>query len=218
MKAEEFGKYLRKLRNEKKMTVRQLDLYSGVSHSYLSQIENGKRGVPSPEILKKLHKPLGVSFEDLMRAAGHIDVELPQTIMESATPYEPSRMLRVPVLGTIRAGQPIDRLESIEGYELVEPELLRGRSGFVLRVQGDSMIGDRIYEGDRVVVVTQQVVNSTDIAVVAVNGCEATLKRVKYQDGMAILSSSNPAMETMVYPAKDVFVLGKVIEVRHSLE
>lgn len=70
----EFGIYLRKKREERKLSVRQLNTYSGVSHSYISQVERGNRGVPSPDILKKLSKPLGVDYEELMVKAGHIDV------------------------------------------------------------------------------------------------------------------------------------------------
>lgn len=70
----EFGNYLRNKREERKLSVRQLNTYSGVSHSYISQVERGNRGVPSPDILKKLSKPLGVDYEELMVKAGHIDV------------------------------------------------------------------------------------------------------------------------------------------------
>ena len=73
MDALEFGKYLKSLREAKKMTIRQLELYSGVSNAYLSHIENGKRGIPSPEILRKLSKPLDVPYEELMARAGYID-------------------------------------------------------------------------------------------------------------------------------------------------
>lgn len=69
----EFGDYLKKLREENKLSLRQLALYSKVSASYLSQIESGARGVPKPEILSKLHKPLKVSYEELMKAAGYIE-------------------------------------------------------------------------------------------------------------------------------------------------
>lgn len=72
MESKEFGEYLRKIRKSKKLTVRQLDLYSGVSHSYISQMERGARGIPTPEILKKLSKPLGVEYEELMRVAGYL--------------------------------------------------------------------------------------------------------------------------------------------------
>lgn len=75
MKAEDFSRYLRGLRKEKKLTIRQLDMYSGVSHSYISQMERGDRGIPSPDILKKLAKPLGVEYEELMERAGYITKE-----------------------------------------------------------------------------------------------------------------------------------------------
>lgn len=76
MKANEFGLYIRKLRNEKEMTIRQLELYSGVSNSYLSQLENGKRGIPSPDIIKKISNGLKVDYNDLMIKAGYMDKEL----------------------------------------------------------------------------------------------------------------------------------------------
>ncbi|PID03806.1 transcriptional regulator [Sporosarcina sp. P2] len=75
MKAEEFGIYIRELRNQRNLSIRQLELYSGVSNSYLSQLENGKRETPSPEILKKLAGPLKTSHLNLMIAAGHIENE-----------------------------------------------------------------------------------------------------------------------------------------------
>lgn len=73
MKANDFGKYIRKLRNDRKLTIRQLELYSSVSNSYLSQLENGKRGIPSPDILKKLSKGLKHPYSDLLEKAGYID-------------------------------------------------------------------------------------------------------------------------------------------------
>ena len=73
MEAVDFGSYLKGLRKGKKLTVRQLDLYSGVSHSYISQMERGSRGIPSPDILQKLSKPLGIEYEELMKKAGYIE-------------------------------------------------------------------------------------------------------------------------------------------------
>lgn len=75
MEAREFGEYLKELRKKKKLTIRQLDTYSGVSHSYISQMERGERGVPKPEILQKLSKPLGVKYEELMGKAGYLITE-----------------------------------------------------------------------------------------------------------------------------------------------
>ncbi|MBT2735182.1 helix-turn-helix domain-containing protein [Bacillus sp. ISL-7] len=71
----EFNEYLKKLRKENNLSIRQLALYSDVSSAYLSQIETGSRGIPSPDVLKKLCKPLKVSYEELMQAAGYIEEE-----------------------------------------------------------------------------------------------------------------------------------------------
>lgn len=125
---------------------------------------------------------------------------------------------RIPLLGSIAAGQAIDRIEYIEGYELVEDNLLRGRKAFALKVKGNSMIGDCIHEGDVVIVVVQEEVASSDIAVVAVDNDTATLKRVKVQNDMCILTPSNSAMEPMLHPAKDIHIIGKVIQVRKNLD
>lgn len=68
----QFGIHLKELRNEAGLTIRQLEEKSGVSNAYLSQLENGKRSLPSPEILKKIHEPLNVSYEELMEKAGYV--------------------------------------------------------------------------------------------------------------------------------------------------
>lgn len=72
MNSFEFGKYLKELREVEKISIRKLSLLSGISLSYISQLENGKRGIPKPNVLKKLSPCLNVSYEDLMAAAGYI--------------------------------------------------------------------------------------------------------------------------------------------------
>ncbi|KOR93923.1 helix-turn-helix domain-containing protein [Geobacillus stearothermophilus] len=71
-RAKQFGSYIRQLREKKGYTINQLSLYSGVSSAQISRIENGLRGVPKPETIKKLSEALGHSYEDLMQAAGYI--------------------------------------------------------------------------------------------------------------------------------------------------
>lgn len=75
MEPKEFGEYLKSVRKEKGLTIRQVEAYSGVSNAYLSQLENGKRGIPSPEIIKKIHKPLGIDYNELMSKAGYLEVD-----------------------------------------------------------------------------------------------------------------------------------------------
>lgn len=72
MDSVEFGKYLKALREGNHLSIRKLSFLSGISISYISQLENGKRGIPKPCILKKLSSNLAVSYEELMAAAGYI--------------------------------------------------------------------------------------------------------------------------------------------------
>lgn len=67
----EFGTYLRKLRENRKMSINQLALYSGVSAPQISRVETGSRGVPKPETIKKLALALNVDYENLMQVAGY---------------------------------------------------------------------------------------------------------------------------------------------------
>lgn len=69
---ENFGEYLRILRTEKKLSLRELEQHSGVSNSYLGLIERGQRPVPGAEILKKLAPVLDVPVKDLLNAAGYL--------------------------------------------------------------------------------------------------------------------------------------------------
>jgi transcriptional regulator with XRE-family HTH domain len=72
----EFGEYLRKLREFKSLSTHELAELSGVSQSYISHVETARKtNVPSPDILKKLAEPLGVSYAELMVKAGHVSYE-----------------------------------------------------------------------------------------------------------------------------------------------
>jgi len=68
-----FGDYLRSLREGQKLSLREAATKTGVSVSYITQIENGRRKAPGPEILKKLALAYNVPVRDLLKAAGYMD-------------------------------------------------------------------------------------------------------------------------------------------------
>lgn len=68
----DFGLYIRSLRKEKGLTLRETAKRAEVSHPYLSQLENGKNENPTPQIIKKLAKGLNTSYEQLLEKAGHL--------------------------------------------------------------------------------------------------------------------------------------------------
>ncbi|MEN1968974.1 helix-turn-helix transcriptional regulator [Lentibacillus sp. N15] len=73
-----FSEYITEKRKERKLSIRQLALYSEVSPGYISQIESENRGTPTPDVLKKLAKGLKIPYQELMEVAGYIDSEKPE--------------------------------------------------------------------------------------------------------------------------------------------
>lgn len=129
---------------------------------------------------------------------------------------ETINVARVPLLGRIAAGQPIDAIEHVEDTLTIDPALL-GRNApetcFALRVEGDSMIEDGIFDGDTVFIRKQQTANRGETVAVMVDG-SATLKRY-YPEGRSIrLEPANATMAPIIVPlseAHEFSILGKVI-------
>jgi len=93
--AKEFGRYLRKLRESRGLSTRQVKLQSGVSNAYISLLENGERGIPSPEILEKLAPVYRVPYDKLMKLAGYIKSESLDTHTPSEKELEFLKQLRI---------------------------------------------------------------------------------------------------------------------------
>lgn len=66
-----FGEYLKELRLERKLHLRDVEVRSGISNAYISQLENGNRGIPTIKTLKKLADAYDVSIESLVNFSQH---------------------------------------------------------------------------------------------------------------------------------------------------
>ncbi|MBD3403246.1 transcriptional repressor LexA [candidate division GN15 bacterium] len=119
---------------------------------------------------------------------------------------------RVPVVGSVPAGSPIDAIENIEGEIAVDFSFLPKGDSFSLRVSGDSMIQAGIFDGDVVVVKKQEVAESGDIVVAVLNG-EATVKRYHPRNGKVVLQPANDAYEPIEVDrdSGDFRIAGKVV-------
>lgn len=121
-----------------------------------------------------------------------------------------------PLLGTVRAGLPMYAEENIEGY--IPIRQTDGAKYFWLNIRGDSMNAAGMNEGDQILVREQPEVENGEIAVVLVNGDEATVKTFRQEGNLVILTprSSNPVHQPQVYDLKrtPVRILGRVIECR----
>lgn len=118
------------------------------------------------------------------------------------------RSVRVPLVGTVTAGQPILAVEEIEGYIPYRSRHLHSRDLFALRVRGESMINAGILDGDIVVVRRTPTAENGDIVVALVED-EATVKRFYKEKGHFRLQPENDEMEPIIVDS--VSILGRVI-------
>ena len=178
----------------------------GVSQPTISDWEKGNTS-PNSENAIKLANLFGVSVDYLM---GH-----------TARNYEHAkgRGIKIPVLGHVPAGLPIEAVEEILDYEEITPELAQRGEFFALKIRGDSM-EPLIMDSDVVIVHQQPDANSGDICILCVNGYDATCKRIQKMDNGILVIPQNPSHNAVFFDnnSKDkLTILGIVIEVRRKL-
>jgi repressor LexA len=122
----------------------------------------------------------------------------------------------MPILGRIAAGTPIFAAENHQGTLHVDARRYRGEALFALRVQGESMIGAGILDGDLVIVRAQATADPGDI-VVALIGDDATVKRFRPKKDHVSLEPENPKMKPIRVPADELLIQGKVIGVQRVM-
>lgn len=204
------GKRLKMLREEKGLTQKDLAEKLSLTPKAISFYELGSRE-PSGDALIHMAHILGTTTDYLL--GNSTTKEANQKV---------GRGVRIPVLGRVVAGIPIEAVEEILDYEEITPELAATGEFFALKIRGHSM-EPRMMEGDVVIVRRQDDVESGDIAIVLVNGNEATVKRVKKQeDGITLIANNISVYEPHYYSNKEieelpVRILGKVVELRGKL-
>lgn len=118
---------------------------------------------------------------------------------------------RMPLLGRIAAGQPVEAIETAESISL--SDIIGNREVFALEVRGDSMRDEHIVSGDYVLVERTRSAREGEIVVALVDGTDATLKRFYREGSMIRLQPSNNEMAPIYAPAASVAIQGKVLGV-----
>lgn len=191
------GRRIRELRLEKGLSQEELGRIVGVKRAAVNKWETGQVKNLRRDTIETLSRFFDVSPSYLM---GMTDIRRPDSV----------RVRRVPILGSVAAGNPILALEEHHDYIEVDGNI---RVDFCLRVRGDSMIDARICDGDLVFIRSQPVVDNGDIAVVLIDD-EATLKRFYRTDGGVILRPENSKYQPMYYTDEDfknIQILGKAV-------
>lgn len=172
-----------------------------ISKSALSQYVNGQ-STPDQRKLTILSKALDVSEVWLM---GYGDMELKN--IKNIIFFKPSTK-KIPVIGTIAAGEPILAVENIEEYIDLDEKI---SADFALRAKGDSMVGANIFDGDIVFIRKQSDVDDGEIAAVIIDD-SATLKRVFKFENQVILRAENPKYKPILLNGdKSVYIVGKAV-------
>lgn len=197
---------LKSKRKELNLTMKQVADFVGVSEATVSRWESGNianMGRDKIALLSQILKltPGAIAGYDLYQKE-----------------FNKKTGIKIPVLGLVRAGIPMDAVEYIIDYEEISEDMARQGEYFGLQIKGDSM-EPKISEGDVVIVRKQPDIESGEIAIVLVNGDEATIKKVQKFNGGINLIPSNPAYDVMTYTNEQieklpVRVLGKVVELR----
>lgn len=203
---------------------------SGVGTSFIPDIKRGR--TPSIDKFEKLAIFLGVTVSDLIGDQDRVDIVLRENTVRATrerikaedTSAASPNALRIPVLGTIPAGIPLEAIEDIQDWEEIPAAWGSGdRQYFGLRVKGDSMY-PRYLEGDTVILRKETTCESGDDCAVLVNGEEATIKQViRKGDGSLELRPTNPAYPPRIYsPAEigalPVQIIGVVVELRRKIK
>ena len=201
------GERIKEARKSAGLTQLELAKKTELSRSYIGDIEKDRYN-PSVSTLQLIATATNPPLEDL----------LPSTKTVSPT----GRGVRIPVLGRVVAGIPIEAVEEILDYEEITPELAATGEFFALKIRGHSM-EPRMMEGDVVIVRRQDDVDSGDVAIVLVNGDEATVKRVKKQpEGITLIATNTSVYEPHFYSNKEIAdlpvrILGRVVELRGKM-
>ncbi len=192
------GANIKRYRKLRGFTQQELADKSNISRSYLADIENGRYN-PSIETLGDIATALGTDVNALIDSVN-------------------DNVITVPVLGRIVAGIPVEAITDIIDYEEITKEMAGNGEYFALQIRGDSM-EPKFSEGDVVIVRKQPDIESGDIAIVLINGEDATIKKVKKHETGIFLISTNTNYAPKFFSCEDIeklpiTILGKVVELR----
>lgn len=203
---------LKELRRQKGIKQGEIAELLHITQGAVSQWELGRTNMDY-QYAKVLAEYFGVTVPYILGESNVLD--------HSSMPTPKDAGCRIPVLGTIRAGIPVAAIEDIEDWEEITSDMAKTGEYVALRVKGDSM-EPQIKEGDIAIIRRQETIESGQIAVVIVNGDEATIKKVRLSpDGIMLIGFNTAVYEPKFYSKEEIAVLpvriyGKLVEVRRK--
>ena len=189
---------------EKRIAISKLEKDLGFSNGYVGRLKKGN-----------------MPYDRVVAVSEYLGVSLAYLLGDDEPAIIPKKTVKIPILGVVQAGIPIEAQENVLGYEEITEDIAKRGEYFALMVRGDSM-QPRMFEGDVVIVRCQPDAENGEIVVAKVNGEDACIKRLKKYGGGIALQSLNSAYPLMTFTeqeisTKPVVILGKAIEIRGKL-
>ena len=191
----------------KGVRIKDVERGAGLANGYIYKL--GKGLTPSIDKINAIADYFGVTSDFLL---GNVS---------SFNKVKNGSGVKIPLLGKVAAGLPIEAAENLIGEEEITERLAASGTYFALLIKGDSMSPD-IQDGDKVIVRQQSDVENGQVAIVLVNGSDAVCKEFRRTSSGVMLISRNPNYEPMVFTHEEVDttpvrVIGRVAEVRREL-
>ena len=121
-----------------------------------------------------------------------------------------SQLNQIPLLGKIAAGSPIEAISNYGDYLDIPSLLLKSEDCYALRVEGDSMIDEGIFDGDTVIINKKTQIHNGDIVVALIDKEEATLKKFRKKGDSIALEPANKNYKTQIYGPDRIVIQGKL--------
>lgn len=202
------GEKIKGLRESRGLTQRNLALRLEISNATISRIE---KNIVIPDL------------NTINKIANFFNVKTDYLIGKEDNLKTCKCGVKIPVLGTIPAGIPIEAVENILDFEEITEEMASKGDYFALKVKGNSMM-PTILDGDVVIVKRQEDAESGKVCVVVVNGFDATLKEIKKDEQGICVLPHNPTSEftAKFYTNEEieklpVKILGVAVEIRRPI-
>ena len=202
-----FGNVLKTLRESIGMNQEELSEKFGISKSTIGMYETNKRE-PNFELLKEFASFFNVSTDYLLE----------QIKKDDLTNFD---IIQIPLLGKIAAGYPTTMFADVIDYIDIPADMARGNKElFALKTKGRSMEPNFI-EGDILIFEKTEDCENGQFCAVAVNGDDATFKKVTKTDAGIMLQPLNPAFETKFYTndqidSLPVTIIGVLKQIRRN--
>jgi repressor LexA len=163
--------------------------------------------------LNNLKKKGVLTFENNISRSIHILDDTDSAKSAKSPQKVDIRILELPLMGKVAAGQPIQHFLENETIEIPESMIRNPTESYVLEVQGDSMIEECICDGDYVIVEHRNYADNGDTVIAMINHEEATLKKYFHEGDRIRLQPANFAMDPIYMDPKSVSVHGRVVGV-----